>query len=116
MSAVWEIFSGIQNERVLLSIVCPKSRLLAQPGRLSHEPVKELSQTESPGGSAVIITSACCRHTLAIYRGPTHEGAILRCLWCTQAMMVRNGVWENEEDACATPGECPPLKAPEAKT
>lgn len=57
--------------------------------------------------AAVTVAQACGRHTIAIYRGPTLEGAIRRCLWCRREWRWRKGAWENGEEACAPLKEFP---------
>ena len=52
----------------------------------------------------------CCRHTLAIYHGPTDEGTALRCIWCTQAIVMRDREWASIEEAYAPRRELPPAE------
>ncbi|HEV8712438.1 MAG TPA: hypothetical protein VGX03_06370 [Candidatus Binatia bacterium] len=42
--------------------------------------------------------SACCRHTVTIYRGTTAEGTVLLCIWCRRTLAWREGMWELKEE------------------
>ena len=36
----------------------------------------------------------CCVQTYREYDGPEHEGTVLLCKWCSDSMIVKDGVWQ----------------------
>jgi len=42
--------------------------------------------------------AACCRQTIALYKGEVTEGAAVPCIWCRRDLVLQDGTWEERKD------------------
>ena len=42
--------------------------------------------------------SACCRQTLALYKGEVKEGTAAPYIWCRRELVLQEGTWEERQD------------------